>query len=682
MISAFGYLTLALAFLLAVYGLVMVVWGLVKHAQPQIESARLALILIFPLVTISLIAMLDLLVDDRFDVAYVQSVSSSTLPLYLKLTALWGGQSGSLLFWSWLLAGFSLSIALRNWQTDRDLLPHTLLVLFLVLGFFLFINVFMEMPFLRFWHLPDGTRYLSVFQPPGAWSLMPQEGQGLNPLLRHPGMIWHPPALYLGYVGFVVPFALAIATLAVGRQDRRWIEIARPWTLIAWVFLTLGLVLGMRWAYDVLGWGGYWGWDPVEIAALMPWLSGTAFLHAALLQRRNLGYKRWNLILMILTFLLVIFGTFLTRSGVLSSVHSFAGSDLGPAMFSFMALIALGSLGLLVYRWWDFKSAHEPEFAFSRETLVLFTNLVLISVLVVCFLGVVYPIFSELLAGTKVTVGPAWYERIIGPLLILLLVLIGICPLAAWSGSRLVKLGKHLRVILPLSAAIPVLIWVVADVRGWMVLFLFWLVGFSVLILLAEYWGHVLALKKTGRLNFFQTVLAPLQRNLRRYGGMMVHLGMVLLSLGIIGLEGLQQETQRSFALGESVSLGQFTFQYEGLEQYTGEEGQQVLQAVLAVEQAGRPIGALYPSREVYTDMGMAVTKPALNSSLARDLYAILVDGGQATGEGASFRIFINPLVNWLWIGTGILTLGTILALWPGKVHQVPRKDPRRRRMK
>jgi cytochrome c-type biogenesis protein CcmF len=671
-IATFGYLTLALAFLLSLYGLMMVVWGLVKRAQPQIESARLALILIFPLITISLIAMLYLLVDDRFDVAYVQSVSSSTLPLYLKLTALWGGQSGSLLFWSWLLAGFSMTISVRNWKNDRDLLPHSLLVIFLTLGFFLFLNVFMEMPFLRFWHMPDGARYLSVFQPPGAWPLMPQEGQGLNPLLRHPGMIWHPPALYLGYVGFAVPFALGVATLATGRADRRWIEIARPWTLFAWVFLTLGLVLGMRWAYDVLGWGGYWGWDPVEIAALMPWLSGTAFLHSALLQRRKSGYKRWNLILMILTFILVIFGTFLTRSGVLSSVHSFAGSDLGPAMFIFSALIAIGSLGLLVYRWGEFKSTHEPEFSFSREMLTLFTNLVLLSILVVCFLGVIYPIFSELLTGTKITVGPAWYERINGPLLILLLALLGVCPLAAWSGSRWVKMSRRFWILLPLSLSTPVLVWIFGEVGSVLLLFLFWLVSFSILVLLADYWGQSWVLKNKHQMKPIQAVIAPLQRNRRRYGGMLVHLGMILLSLGIIGLEGMQQETQRTLALGEGVSLGQYTFYYEGLEQFQGAEGQQVMQGVLAVERDGQPIGALYPSREVYLEMGMAVTRPALHSNLFRDLFAILIDGGESTPDQATFRIFINPLVSWLWVGTGVLTLGTVLALWPGKRFNAP----------
>ncbi len=665
MISTFGYLTLALAFLLALYGALMAIWGLVKQSQAHLQSARLAMVLIFPLITIGLITMMYFLVNDRFDMAYVYSVSSRTLPLYLKLTALWGGQSGSLLFWSWLLAGFSMGISVRNWKADRDLLPYVLLILFLTLGFFLYLNVFIETPFLRFWHLPDGGRVLSVFQPAGAWPLMPQDGQGLNPLLRHPGMIWHPPALYLGYVGFVVPFAMAIATLAAGRTDRRWLEISRPWSLMAWVFLTLGLVLGMRWAYDVLGWGGYWGWDPVEVAALMPWLSGTAFLHTAILQRRKPGFKRWNLILIILTFILVIFGTFLTRSGVLSSVHSFAGSDLGPAMFGFTAMITLGSLGLLFFRWGRFQADYSPEFSFSRETLTLFSNLVLLSILMVCFLGVVYPIFSELLTGTQVTVGPAWYEQITGPLLILLLGLLGVCPLAAWSSTRFARFGKNLYYLLPLSMLLPVLVWVSGEIRGFYLLFTLWLVNASILALLADYIHQVVLHKSKQSLNFFKVLISPILQNHRRYGGLMVHLGVILLSLGIIGLEGMQQETQRTLTLGEQVSLGGYTFQYEGFERFEGGEGQQVLQAVLAVSQEGEPVGSLYPSREVYLDIGMAVTKPSLHSNLARDLYAIVVDGGSSTQEAATFRIFINPLVNWLWIGSGVLTVGTALALWP-----------------
>ena len=667
MISIFGYLTLALSFLLAVYGLIMVIWGSIQKSHASKESARLALFLIFPLMTVSLIAMLVLLVDNRFDVAYVYSVTNRSMPTYLKITALWGGQQGSLLFWSWLLAGFSMVFAIRKWREDYDLFAYVLLVVFIVLGFFLALNVFMENPFERFWYLSNGNTALALFQPAGALPLMPRDGQGLNPLLRHPGMIWHPPALYLGYVGFIIPFALAIAALAAGRRDRRWLEIARPWVLVAWVFLSLGLVLGMRWAYDVLGWGGYWGWDPVEVAALMPWLSATAFIHTALLQRRKDGFKRWNLALIILTFVLVIFGTFLTRSGVLSSVHSFGGSNIGPPMFVLTAVLALGSLGLLVYRWDTLSHSHETAFGFSREVLTLFSSLVLLSILLVCFLGVIYPIISELLTGRVVTVGPAWYESINGPLLILLLLLTGVCPLAAWTVTNIARLKYQLVILVPLSLATPMLAWLIGNVRNIYALGALWLAGFSILVILAEYaQGMKIALKKMPR-KFLATMWTPIRRNFRRYGALLVHLGIVLMSLGIIGIEGLQQETQATLSIGESVSVGDYDFVFEGINTLTDDEGREITTAVIAVNQNGKPVGALYPERQIYRVMGMAITQPGLQSNLARDLYVILVDWQTISEEAATFRFFVNPLVNWLWIGVGVLTLGTVVAILPAR---------------
>lgn len=667
MIAIFGYLTLALAFLLAVYGLIVVTWGLVQKSHTCTESARLALLLIFPLLTISLIAMIVLLLDNQFDVAYVYSVTSLDMPAYLKLTALWGGQSGSLLFWSWLLAGFSMVFSIRKWQEDYDLLPWVLVVVFITLGFFLMLNVFMEIPFERFWQFPDGSRVLAIFQPEGAWPLMPQNGLGLNPLLRHPGMIWHPPALYLGFVGFIIPFALAIASLATNRKDQRWIEISRSWVLITWVFLSLGLVLGMRWAYDVLGWGGYWGWDPVEIAALMPWLSATAFIHTAMLQRKRNSFKQWNIVLIILTFVLVIFGTFLTRSGVLSSVHSFAGSKVGPPMFIFTSVISLSALGLLIYRWQDFRSFNELEFKFSREVITMFSNLVLLSILMVCFLGVLYPIISELLTDTQITVGPAWYERINGPLFTLLLLLVGICPLAAWSGTHLSRLGKRLQALVPVSLLIPLLTRLLGDVRNVYALAALWLAGFACLVILAEYVQDVnIELQRSGGF-FLAAISAPIRRNRRHYGGLLVHLGIVLMSIGIIGIEGLQQETQATLSIGESVTIANYQFTFAGIENYDSGDGGNITEAVLAVTRSENPAGALYPQRQVYHNLGMAITHPGLQSNLAIDLYAILVDWRPVSEDEATFRIFVNPLVNWLWIGAGVLTIGTIVAVRSGK---------------
>jgi cytochrome c-type biogenesis protein CcmF len=664
MISVLGYLTLALAFLLAVYGLIAVIFGWVQKTPAWVESARLALLLIFPLVTVSLVILLMMLAGQRFELAYVHSVTSLEMPLYLRLTALWGGQSGSLLFWSWLLAGFSLFFALRKWREDADLLPWALLVVFFTLGFFLMLNVFFEQPFDRFWHLLDGGRVLSLLPPSGAWLLIPQDGQGLNPLLRHPGMIWHPPALYLGFIGFIIPFALAIGSLAAGRRDHRWLEIGRPWILITWVFLSLGLVLGMRWAYDILGWGGYWGWDPVEIAALLPWLSATALLHSNLLQERRDGFKRWNLILMILTFVLVIFGTFITRSGVLSSVHAFAGSEIGLPMFIYTALLMLGSLGLLVYRWQDLHAGYEPEFGFNKETLTLFANLVLLSILTICFLGVIYPMISELITDTQITVGPAWYKRITGPLFILLVFLVGVCPLAVWSGTNLVRLKKRLWVVLPLSVLIPLAAWLFDDVRHAVVLVSLWLVGFSILVMLADYIQQVIAAQRRHKMKLWFSLSVPLRYNLRRYGGLLVHLGVILMSIGIIGIEGLQQETQTTLAIGESVDLSGFTFRFEALEHYEG-EGRLVTEALLTISRNGKTVGALYPQREIFPNMGMAITHPGLKSNLAMDLYAILIDWRPISQDEATFRIFYNPLVSWLWIGTAVLTLGVVAALLP-----------------
>ncbi len=665
MIAIFGYLTLALAFLLAVYGLIAVVWGLITKEHAYTESARLALLLIFPLVTVSIVGMIILLVDNRFDVLYVYSVTSRDMPTYLKLTALWGGQSGSLLFWSWLLAGFCAIFSIRNWRREYELLPWVLIVFFITLGFFLALNVFLEIPFSRLWQLADGRRFVSTFQPGEALPLMPVDGQGLNPLLRHPGMIWHPPTLYLGFVGFIIPFALAIATLATNRKDRRWMDIARPYVLIAWVFLSLGLVLGMRWAYDVLGWGGYWGWDPVEIAALMPWLSATAYLHTSILQRARNGYKGWNLILIILTFVLVIFGTFLTRSGVLSSVHSFAGSEIGGPMFIYTALAILSGLGLLVYRWGDFHSSQEPEFKFSREVLTLFSNLVLLSILMVCFLGVIYPIISELLTGTQVTVGPAWYERINGPLFMVLLLLMGVCPLAAWGGANLMRLRKRLLIVLPLSLIVPLLAWVWGDVRDAYALGALWLAGLASVVIVGDYVRGVnLWLRRSSR-RPLRALWMPIRRNQQRYGGLLVHLGIVLMSIGIIGLEGLQQETQVTLSLGESASIKNYEFTFEGVDNFEGEGQRNITEAVLAVTRIGNPSGALYPQRQIYRNMGLAITIPGQDNNLARDLYAILLDWSPVSADQATFRIFVNPLVSWLWIGSGVLTLGTILAVWP-----------------
>ena len=446
------------------------------------------MLLTFPLITLSVLSLIYLLVTGDYQVEYVSSVTSNSMPIYLRITALWGGQSGSLLFWSWLLSAFATAVTLRKWERDREFLPWVIVVSLVTLLFFLIMIVFYENPFARIWHLPGGDFTVAMLKPAGAVLAAMRDGRGLNPLLRHPGMVIHPPMLYLGFVSFVIPFAFAIAALVTGRTDDRWIRITRRWTLIAWLFLSLGLILGGRWAYDVLGWGGYWGWDPVEIAAFMPWLTGTAFLHSVMIQEKRGMLKRWNMVLIILTYSLVIFGTFLTRSGVLSSVHAFAQSAIGPLFFGFIGLTFIVSMFLLQKRWGDLKSETQMTSMLSREALFLLNNLLFMGILVVCFWGVIFPIISELVTGQKITVGPPFYERATAPLFAGLVLLMGIAPLAAWRHSTAKTLGRALWkpfiFSLVLGLGLPLLL----GVYHWAALLGFWLCAFVGTVTLYEFW--------------------------------------------------------------------------------------------------------------------------------------------------------------------------------------------------
>jgi cytochrome c-type biogenesis protein CcmF len=539
------------------------------------------------------------------------------------------------------------------------------------LAFFLALVIFFENPFNRFWSTAAGE-VEAFFQPANSVAIFPSDGRGLNPLLRHPGMIIHPPMLYLGFVSFIIPFAFAIAALVTGRTDDRWIRLTRRWTLVAWLFLTLGLVLGGRWAYDVLGWGGYWGWDPVEIAAFMPWLTGTAFLHSVMIQEKRGLFKRWNMILIILTYSLVIFGTFLTRSGVLSSVHAFAQSAIGPMFFGFIGLTFIVSLSLLLYRWNDLRAEGQMHSMLSRESLFLFNNLFFMGILAVCFSGVIFPLVSELLTGQKVTVGPPFYERATGPLFIGLLFLMGVAPLSAWGHSTVKTLGKAMWK--PALASLLVLAAVfLAGVRSFGALLGFWLAAFTAFITLYEYSRAVLArARRTGEglpLSFWRLA----GRNRRRYGGYTIHLGIVLMAIGIIGIELFQVETQGTIRAGETMQLGGYTMTYRTLDEFDMPDGRNVARAVVDVSRDGKMLGQLYPRRDYYYASQQPMTIPGVRSTLEDDLYVLLVDWRPISSQGATFKIFHNPLVNWLWIGSIWLIFGTMVASWPDKDPETER---------
>ncbi len=663
MLAHIGYGALMLTFVLALYAVGAAVYGALQDRPEWIESARRAVLLTWPFLTLSALSIVVLLITNQFQIEYVASVTSRAMPLYLKITALWGGQAGSLLFWSWLMAAFTFAVMLRSWQRDREFLPWVIVVSMVTLAFFLALNLFVENPFARLWMTPDGHVVGAMFRPQGAMPFTPRDGNGLNPLLRHPGMIAHPPLLYAGFVAFVIPYAFAMAALITGRTDARWIHITRRWSLAAWLFLSLGLILGMRWSYDVLGWGGYWGWDPVEVAALLPWLSGTAFLHSVMIQEKEGLLKHWNMVLIILTYALVIFGTFLTRSGVLSSVHAFAQSAIGPLFFGFIGITFSISLFLLMRRWDDLKSDLRIESLLSREALFTFNNMVFMGILVISFWGVIFPILSELVTGQKVTVGPPFYEKATGPLFGLMLLLMGIAPLSAWGFASAKRLGRLIWIPAALAAATVVGLAAIG-VRSWAALVGFGLVAFVAYITLGEFVRGVRARMRRGEPA--HVALARLvARNRRRYGGYIVHLGVIMMAVGIIGTHFFASETQATIPQGGRISLGHYTMTYDGLQEFYANDGRHVARAIVSVYKDGQKVATVYPRRDFYLDSQQPMTIPGVRSTWLDDFYVILVDWQPISIQGATFKVYHQPLVNWIWMGGIVFIFGTLVAVWP-----------------
>jgi cytochrome c-type biogenesis protein CcmF len=456
-----------------------------------------------------------------------------------------------------------------------------------------------------------------------------------------------------------------MAALITGRTDDRWIRITRRWTLWAWLFLTFGLVLGSRWAYDVLGWGGFWGWDPVEIAAFMPWLTGTAFLHSVMIQEKRGMLKHWNMLLIVLTYSLVIFGTFLTRSGVLSSVHAFAQSAIGPFFFAFIGLSFITSVSLIFYRWDKLKSETEMTSLLSREALFLLNNLLFMSILVVCFWGVIYPLISELFTGAKVTVGPPFYERATGPLWAALLFLMGIAPLSAWGHSTVKTLGRALWKPAAGAIAITIAIYIfyTQDIYA---LIGFFVVALVILVTVYEYWRGAYARQKSQGENIFVAFWNLTGRNRRRYGGYIIHLSIMLMAIGILGIELFQTETQGTVKAGDSLDIAGYTVTYKEVASWDDNpKGVNYTRAVVDVYQNGIYLGELHPRKDYYFDSQQNMTIPANRSTLKNDLYVLLIDWQPISSEGATFKIYVNPLVNWLWLGSLLFMIGIVIAAWP-----------------
>ncbi|HXF84332.1 MAG TPA: heme lyase CcmF/NrfE family subunit [Anaerolineales bacterium] len=667
MIADFGYGVLLVTFLVTIYSIVAALYGEYKKSAALVESARRAMLLTWPLLTLAAAVLIYLLVNHHFEVQFVYEVTSRSMPTYLKVTAWWGGQAGSLLFWSWLMSAFASLVTLRKWDRDREFLPWVLVVTAVTLAFFVGLNVFFENPFAKLYQTFEGVEAYT-FRPTNGILFTPQDGRGLNPLLRHPGMIIHPPMLYLGFVSFVIPYAFALAALITGRTDDRWIRLTRRWTLWAWLFLSLGLVLGGRWAYDVLGWGGYWGWDPVEIAAFMPWLTGTAFLHSVMIQEKRGMFKHWNMLLIILTYSLVIFGTFLTRSGVLSSVHAFAQSAIGPSFFVFIGFTLIVSVALLIHRWESLHSETKMTSLLSREALFLFNNLLFMSILIVCFWGVIYPLISELLTGQKVTVGPPFYERATAPLFASLIFLMGIAPLSAWGHSTLKTLGRAIWKPGVAAIIVTVLLYLTYTQKV-IALIGFFLVALVIFVTLYEYGRGAIARMKSRNENILTALWNLTGRDRRRYGGYIVHLSMMLMAIGILGIELFQVETQGTIAVGDSIHLAGYTVTYKEVASWDDRpNGVNHTRAVVEVyDSKGNLLGTLFPRKDYFYDAEQPMTIPGQLASLKDEVYVLLIDWEPISPVGTTFKVFVNPLVNWLWLGSLLFLVGIIIAAWPEK---------------
>jgi len=621
------------------------------------ETARRAGVVVFGGVLVAAIALVVAAFRDDFTIAYVFHHSNRDLPGPYKFATLWSGQEGSLLFWSLLLAGYGFVLRLR-YKTDPRLFAYASVVLAGVQIFFLLLVNFAANPF----GLLEGP--------------LRADGSGLNPLLQYPEMVIHPPMLYLGYVGFTVPFAFALGALIMKYPGEKWIHITRRWTMVTWGFLTCGIFLGAHWAYSVLGWGGYWGWDPVENASLMPWLVGTAFLHSVMMQEKRGMLKVWNMWLVFATFWLAILGTFLTRSGIIASVHAFAQSSIGDWFAWFL------SITLVVFIFFFFKnkdhlrSEHKLESLISRESSFLFNNLLFVLLCFTVLWGTWFPKISELVQGNKVTVGGPFYNRVAIPVALLLLILTAVGPLLAWRKTSFDSLKRNF--MWPSIGALAVMAFLMITpaswgspfgLRPWQDVAYFYslmAIGLCVLVTLtiaSEYYrgGKVIA-GHTGQ-GMFASIVQLTHRNTRRYGGYIVHFGVVVVIIGFAGSAFNQdKESDKGLGYGDKMQIGSYTlvcrsFTQEDKPNYASEW------AIIDVYKDGRQIDTMYPERRFYKASQQAQTIPTIRSTLNEDLY-LVYEGQNEKGEPI-IKAHLNPLVMWIWLGVWIILGGTVLALIP-----------------
>jgi cytochrome c-type biogenesis protein CcmF len=637
-----GRISLVVAFVVTAYLTLASALG-VTWRQPEIlASARRAVYASAALVTLAWGTLLYAFAVHDFSIQAVAHYNNRDTSLAFSLSGVYAGQEGSLLMWAWGVVLMLLLVTMQFRGRYKTLMPWVTAVMGFVATFFLALLTFISDPFVK-----------SV--------VVPADGQGLNPLLQNVGMLIHPPALYLGYVAFTVPFAFALAALITGQLGDEWIRLTRGWTLAAWALLGIGNILGAQWAYVELGWGGYWGLDPVENSSFMPWLVGTAFLHSVMIQRRRGMLKVWNLSLIVLTFLLTIFGTFLTRSDILSSVHTFGDTGLGPMFVAMMALIITVSAALIWDRLPLLRGDNELDSLVSRESAFLLNNLLLVCAAFAVFWGTMWPVISEVIRGQKATVNASFFNQVVGPILLVIVILMGICPLIGWRGASIDNLVRNFRIPAVIAVLAAVSSYFLGANQPFAVIGIA-ACGFVVGTVALEFIRGSRAKGKILSKNPLVALPALVWGNRPRYGGYLVHVGIILMAIGVIGSQGFQVQKDVTLTPGQEATIGSYRLVYNGLS--SANEGKRdVVSASVTAYAGSEQLGIMTPSKEFYQGFDSPNTEVSMRSTPAEDLYLILNSWDQQ--QKAVFKLVINPLVTWIWVGGYVLLLGAIIAFWP-----------------
>ena len=647
-----GALSILLAFCFAVFAVVASVTGRLKKNSFLIVSGQRAVYSVWLLLTVAAALLIYSLETGDFRLAYVAAHTDSSMSHVYKFTAWWGGQEGSLLLWSWLLATYSAIVVFTNRRKFRDMMPWVTSVLMATETFFLILISFVLSPF-------------GVLEA-GRGNIVEGVGQGLNPLLQYWTMVIHPPMLYLGYVGFTVPFAFAMGSLITKQPGDAWIHTTRRWTIVTWLFQSAGILLGQGWAYAVLGWGGYWAWDPVENASLLPWITATAFLHSVMMQEKKGMMKVWNMVLISGTFFLCIFGTFLTRSGVVSSVHAFAQSPIGKYFVIFLALGIAATVILIFERLSYLKSEARLESVVSRESSFMFNNLILVASCFAVLWGTMFPVISEAVTGEKISVDAPFFNRINIPIGLALMFLTGVGPLIAWRRSSLESLKRAFLIPTVCGVALMVLLAIFGAYEHPYALASFGLCMFVTVTVFTEFFKGASAIRAKDGVGFIPAAITLTHRNTRRYGGYLVHMGIVFMFIGYTGA-AFNQDVTKEVPPGGNFEIGKYNVRVANVE--SGENDTYAWQRLAAdVSRGGTSLGTLYPERRLYKASQQPTSEVSIRRRLNEDFY-INFAGLSADNKRAVIQAYVFPLVSWIWIGFWVLAFGTMVCLIPNKVR-------------